>query len=87
VLTVPEAVRSVSGSLRGTRPIGASCFELAWSSDNASAGTIAPGLSRDGARNGLHPMRGSRMLVSKASSEALLMTVPFLIAASLAAVS
>jgi hypothetical protein len=37
---VPEAVRRVSGSLRGTRPIGAVWTAEAWSSERASAGTI-----------------------------------------------
>jgi hypothetical protein len=47
---VPPAVKRVSGSLRGTRPIGAACLALAWSSERTRAGTMAPGLSRDGAR-------------------------------------
>jgi hypothetical protein len=47
---VPLAVKRVSGSLRGTRPTGAACLALACSSERTRAGTIAPGLSRDGAR-------------------------------------
>jgi len=84
---VPLPVKRVSGSLRGTRPIGAACLALACSSERTRAGTIAPGLSRDGARKGVHPIRGSTILVSKASSEALLMTVPFVKACWFAAVS
>jgi hypothetical protein len=84
---VPPFVRRQSGSLSGTRPIGAACNVPAWSSDNARAGPEVPGLSMYGATNGVQPMRGSMILVSRASSEALLMIVAVGFAARLAAVS
>jgi len=48
---------------------------------------LVPGSVRDGATNGVHPMRGSMILVRRASSEALLMAVAVGFAARLAAVS
>jgi hypothetical protein len=69
----PSLVVRQSGSFNGTKAMGESCKE-ACNSERANAGTFAPGLSREGARKGVQPIKGSMILARRASSDALTMT-------------